>query len=640
MTLRQLAASNVRGGWHRYVAFFLASVFSVLIFFLIAQFIYHPSIINGSIAGALWVRKGLIGCQYIIIIFSALFILYSSSAFLKSRKKEFGLLSLCGMTPWQIKRLVLLENLLISLVSIVSGILAGAMLSRLFFMAISALLQVDNPIPFALVPKAIWQTTLAFLAAYQLVTALSLARIGKEPVVELLRASRKPKRPPVASIWLTLLAAGCLAYGYSLALNLRSDGFGMVVPCLIAVITGTYFLFTQASVGLLRRLQRALPLYYKKTNLITFSQLAFKMKDNARILFMVSILSAIIITASGTFYILFQDTKQQTKDRNPQTFSYVEQAGGPQVLAPQRVRDVLQEEGESLLHEGSLAVTPLEQTFKLSHVAPLPAVLVSEKAVNAFSSQMDILVQVTVQAGEAVLITPFANIKEELYQPGTPVGLELGGKTVELRVKQEIKRAITNQLKPLGVLVVVDDADYISLTEALPPEKQLTYYGYELTNWTKSKDTIYRLITEVPEQSRGMFNERVSNYIRNKQFSSLTLFIGLFISFLFFISAGSMIYFKLFTELEEDQALFHALGRIGVSIRELMHSITLQIGVVFFVPVLVGGVHAAFAFKALKNVSGYNVWFYGFTVAGVYLLMQLVYFFIARHTYLRILVRK
>jgi putative ABC transport system permease protein len=641
MTFRQLAGSNIRGNWQRYMAFFLSSVFSVMIFFLFAQFIYHPGVVNGTIRGAAGVRRALVGCQYIIIIFSALFILYSNSAFLKSRKKEFGLFSLFGMTAGQLRRLVFYENLFISVLAVISGIGCGMMFSKLFFMAMTAIMDVNNPIPFQIIPRAVWITSLAFLLAFQLVTWISLLSIGRRPIVDLLKASKKPKSLPVARWYLTLAAVLCIGGGYTLAFRMRNDTLELMIPILLLVIAGTYFLFTQASVALLKRLQKTYSVYYKRTNLVTVSQLVFKMKDNARLLFMVSILSAVILTASGTFYILFQDAKDQMQERYPQTFGFVETGGGKhEVLAPERVKEILQEEGQTLKYEAAMDAIPLERTFKFTHIVPLRSVLVSESSLNALTGQLGSGLKMDVGPGEAVIITPFTGLKEPLMKPGDPVELTVDGKAIQLHMKNEIKGALINTIGSFEVLVVADDGDFGSMTGGIPPEGRLVYYGYELENWTKSESAIYKLLQSVPEDKRKMFDERVYSYIDYKQLNSLTLFIGLFVSFLFFISAGSMIYFKLFTELQEDQALFRSLSRIGVSVRELMKMITSQIAVIFMVPVLVGVIHAAFAFKALQSVMGANVWFYGSTVAGVFVLMQLVYFVVTRQTYMRIITRR
>src|SRR5690625_6227399 len=70
----------------------------------------------------------------IIYIFSFFFVLYSMGSFLQSRKKEFGLLMLQGMSMRQIRFMVFLENMFIGLLATVIGILAGILFSKLILL--------------------------------------------------------------------------------------------------------------------------------------------------------------------------------------------------------------------------------------------------------------------------------------------------------------------------------------------------------------------------------------------------------------------------------------------------------------------------------------------------------------------------
>ncbi|MDF2661155.1 MAG: hypothetical protein K0Q94_3946, partial [Paenibacillus sp.] len=139
----------------------------------------------------------------------------------------------------------------------------------------------------------------------------------------------------------------------------------------------------------------------------------------------------------------------------------------------------------------------------------------------------------------------------------------------------------------------------------------------------------------VPKERSWQLECRIEDYAAMHQFNSLALFIGVFVSFLFFIASGSMLYFKLFTEIQEDQAQFRALSRIGVSDAEIRKMTTTQIGISFFVPVVVGMVHAAFAYKTLGNLLGSSVWQYGIDVMAVYTGMQILYFALARKAYMK-----
>ncbi len=74
MSIYLLARRNLSGHLQRYAAYFFSCVFSVTIFFIYAQFIYHPDVTGGTIPAGEAVRQGMIAAQVIIIIFSFFFL--------------------------------------------------------------------------------------------------------------------------------------------------------------------------------------------------------------------------------------------------------------------------------------------------------------------------------------------------------------------------------------------------------------------------------------------------------------------------------------------------------------------------------------------------------------------------------------
>ncbi|TDF98862.1 FtsX-like permease family protein [Paenibacillus piri] len=649
MNFRQFAVKNVQGNWHRYRAFFLSSVFSVMVFFIYAAFIFHPDVINGHIQGASGVRIGMLACEYIIMIFSFFFVLYSNSAFLKSRKKEFGLLSLFGMTNRQMHKMIVYENTFIALIAIAVGIGFGALFSKLFFMAMSELLQVESPISFYLAPKALIMTAAGFFVLFQAITLFTVFQIRNSRIIELIRAAKKPKTLPVFSGWLVLLSVLCLGTAYTIAyFTTAQKVLFVVLPVIFLVVLGTYFLFTQSSVAIFRRLQRTLPVYYSGTNLIAISQLVFKMKDNARVLFVVAVLSAVILSASGTFYVFYQGNKDQMMENYPHTIAFAESGSDAhRVIDPAKLKEVLQQEGVTIASEMKLVSVPwptAEAAGKNSEAKANPRVvplLISEDAFNREVAAPGKLKAIQVERGHAVAVTPIpAEISKDSIAKGMTFTAQLGGSSIQLLVDdiREGIHIVPSMLNYKGFLVI-DQGQFDEMMRRLPDTETYALYGYELDNWEKAGPAVKKLEQLVPKYQQSYFVSRVESYLTLKQMSSLTLFIGLFVSFLFFVASGSMIYFRLFTELQEDQALYKSLMRIGVSIKEITRITTLQIGLIFFIPCFVGIIHAAFALRALGNVLSLNVLGYGLVVIGIYLLMQGVYFLITRRLYLKQLTR-
>src|SRR5690625_6765990 len=73
-----------------------------------------------------------------------------------------------------------------------------------------------------------------------------------------------------------------------------------LVPVVLLVTLGTYLLFSQLSVYVIRKLKGNKLLFWKKTNMLLFSDLSYRMKDNARAFFMVAIISTVAFSAIGT----------------------------------------------------------------------------------------------------------------------------------------------------------------------------------------------------------------------------------------------------------------------------------------------------------------------------------------------------
>lgn len=653
MTFRSLALSNVRGNWRSYSAFFLSSVFSVMIFYIYAAFIYHPDVVSGLILKADKVRSGMMFCLYLIIVFSFMFILYSNSAFLKTRKQEFGLFTLFGMTRAQLRKLVVYENMAIAIMAIGTGIGLGVLFSKLFFMALGALLDMEESISFAVPLKAVFMTAGGFFLLFLGISIWTVIRMGRTEIIDMLGAARKPKGRLVYSRWLVLLTVACLGTGYAMATVMSSDTFVLLtLPILVTVVVGTYFLFSQFSILFIRWIQNRKSLYYKRTNMLIFAQLGYKIRDNSRILFVVSILSAVILTAMGTVYIMQIQSKEQISTGTPYSLAYVEKGlHSEEIIDQEKLRDILKADGFSITKEAKAVGIALKQfyiTFDHSDKTigwenweeinnEYSILILSATDYNKLAKQHG---EPAIEAESGKLSLLYSDNFGSTYGPGTVTGV-VGGEPFNMPVAGTVDADVANTwISSNFYTMVLDDLSFVNLISGIPEEEQRVFYGIELDKWEKAAPTVSKLTELVPESKRGDIDfTRPERYAEITTATSLTLFIGLFISLLFFIAAGSMIYFKLFTELQEDQMQFRGLIRIGMTRKEIRRIVVSQIAIVFFIPCLVGIVHALFAMMALDNMMESSNWLYSFVVIGIYIVMQTLYFLLASGTYMKTMLR-
>lgn len=69
----------------------------------------------------------------VVSLFAVFFIIYTQTYFVKSRSKEFGLFITVGMSKWELNKLVLIENILIAILSLMMGLISGSIFTRLSF---------------------------------------------------------------------------------------------------------------------------------------------------------------------------------------------------------------------------------------------------------------------------------------------------------------------------------------------------------------------------------------------------------------------------------------------------------------------------------------------------------------------------
>lgn len=638
MNLRTIARKNILGNLQRYVAYFLSCVFAVSVFFVFTSFIFHPDVNEDNVYGGSLVKTCLSAALVVIIVFCIFFISYSNSAFLQARKKEFGLLTLFGTSKQQLRKMIYYEQSLISLAAIAAGIGAGLLFSKLFFMIMTWMLSVKVPISFVIVPKAFVMTAAGFLILFQTLLILSLARIRKLEIIELIKAAQKPKSLPAYSKWLTVLSLLCLAGGYYLSATANAiDMVFRVFPILILVLIGTYFFFTQSSVAFFRMLYRKKHSFYKGTNIIVRSNMIFRLKDHARMLFLTSVITAVILTATGVIYMFYADLEKQEEQSIPQSVAWVEKdASSFQVMKPETAENTLKKADADIKYKVNATGIPV--TFQSDSPygnRKAKALLISEKIYNQVAKEKGFPV-IHLQENEAFINVPFQMMVKDTFGEGEKAAFHMkSGKTLSYIMKKQQNKGILMSVEGVSRLLVVSEKSFDSLTQEVPLKDQMRVVGYELEHWQETVDVSEKLGNMVPKEHISDFQTRAPSYQIVKQGVALMLFIGLFVSVLFFIVQGSMLYLRMFTEIEDTRVQVLALKRMGITDKEIHSILGRQIGFLFFIPFIAGTIHAGFAYAALSNMLNSNLFLEAVIVIFIYFVFQAVYYIVTRHMYNR-----
>lgn len=645
MKLYDFAFKNLKGNVYRYIMYYLSNVFTIAVFYIFLNFLFHPRLKSGPLAPSATVHVGAMNgifiCLVIIIIFTVLFIGYATSMFIKSRGKEFGLLSLFGMTNRQIRKYVMTESTIIAVLSIITGLLIGVLFSKLFFMAMEAFMEIALPFNISLI--ALFITVVAFFILFEVVNLLALVKMKNKEIVEQLKSSKIPKELPKFSRRKSALGVILLVIGYVTAWIV--DGALVIlamIPVVLIVVLGTYFIFTQFSIALANKLTNNKEIFYNKTNMIAFSQMIFKLKDTAKVLFLAAILGTITFTATETIYSFFTEIPNISGISNmPQDIAIVQR--GENLYDEESIDEairILEDEGlsiEDFFKVKLINVTNETDKDSDGNGSYILAISNSDYNMLAKSAARE---TVTVREGEAIYNYPFMNYlyeeetEAERMYPYEVMELSLNGEIKDFKVKREVHGPVATLIMRYSDLVILNDNDYKKLLDNATENDLRIFNGINVDQWKRSYKASLEIEDMLGVGYKNNFYSKAIPYREMRSFYGFTLFLGFFIAFLFFLATGSIIYFKLFNEIKQDGLEYGILKKIGITKKEMNSMITKQIGVIFFLPFVVSTLHSLFALKSLANLLDVLLISNGLIVMVGYFIFQGIYFLIIRRIYI------
>lgn len=633
MTFRQFAFNNIFRNKRTYAAHFLSSAFSIMIFFTYALLLFHPDL-QGELksTSATISAYGTMGfsiSQGLIFVFSFFFILYSVSSFLKTRKKEFGILMMQGMSMRQLKKLLLIENMLIGFGSICIGIFIGLIFSKLVLLISASVLMINNGLPFYTPVKAVLLTIITFLFLFFIVSLFTFKMVKITELVELIRAEEKPKPEPKFSILLSLLSLISIGYGYfSVFRFISSSSFTTLGMGVLLVIIGTYFLYTQCSVYILHLAKRRESFFLKRTNILTISELIYRMKDNATMFFIVSIVSAVAFTAIGTTAAI--GSKDLVRMTNPYTFLYGDFEN-----------DKALNKNLSIIKKHLADANIPYRMASASYIYTESNVIVMKLSeYNDLAKALGYQQETIENEGEILLIPGVVSQKHEFKNGDYKKSIEvIQG---EWTKTFQVEKAVENLVLPHDtrkIYIAVQDQVYDEIPITSDPNNiHIPYrtYGFVVDDWIKTKRISNELIsTFAKEEGSFQFRALTLDLLSAKQTNGLLLMASVLVGIVFFTFAASFIYFRLYTDLDRDQQQYKMISKMGLGKRELKKVVTRQLLLMFFLPIIIAVIHTVVAYMALQQLLDFSIMNSSIVILISFICIQVLYFFITRWRYLQ-----
>ena len=312
----RLAANGIKKNKRLYLPYILTCVAMVMMMYITTYLARSESIANTNrgvyAQWCLWL--GII----VMTIFSAVFLFYSYSVLIKNRGKEFGMYNILGMNKRNIARILTLESTFTLLISLLGGLTAGILLSRLAELCMFRLLSIEPVGGLIVDPAAIAITAAVFAGIFLLLLLYSFVRIGRLSAIKLLHSEKEGEKPPRANFVFAVIGAVLLVLAYYIAVTTQSglEVISMFFIAVLLVIIGTYMLFVSGSVALCRLLMKNRKYYYKANHFVSVSGMTYRMKRNGAGLASICILSTMVLVMLSSTISLFSGIQTSTLVRS------------------------------------------------------------------------------------------------------------------------------------------------------------------------------------------------------------------------------------------------------------------------------------------------------------------------------------
>ncbi|HDR7967642.1 FtsX-like permease family protein [Bacillus pacificus] len=648
MTFWQFAFKNVSRNSKAYFAYFVSSAFSIMVFFSFTVYAYHPRL---QIMNKLQEQDPLMNlagmAQFVIVLFSFFFLLYSIGTFLNVRKQQFGILTVLGISQKQLKRLLFTENMIIGILAIFVGIQGGLVFSN-FFLLVTSKLTSAKGLYLYWPTEAIIVTTVTFIILFFIVSTFTPMFIRTRKTAQLIKGNKKMKAEKRPSILISLFALICLGLcyyiagyprGYVTEKNVQNGSvFFIMLSILPLVVVGTYLFFSQTFLLFIYILKKRRKFYLKQINMLWISDLVARTRSNINVLFIVSMLSALAFTIIIGLFAANNNTKASILERYPVPFTYTSE--GDNYLEQQHITTIETELTNSNFDYKKHKFTVLKDTASKEDI-----MLMKMSDYNAIAKQLQ-RPEITLDSTQVYIISRYS--PELLNLVSNPFAkqntITLGSNKKEFHIKGFINKGIEPSFA-FPHLVVVQDYVFNNM---IPHIETTIIYNYFVENWENAIVPTKNILRTISDDASDFFEKTKEEHaqipfhiytatdelIYGKGNSIATFFIWTFLGFIFFIGAASVLYFRMYNDLTTEKQKYITITKLGLTESEMFRSATIQLGILFFVPYIVAGVHTLFAVKFLQSMFSFSLLKETCIVLTFFGMIEITFFFLIRSLYI------
>ena len=557
--------------------------------------------------------------MFVVTLASAIIVLYANSFVMKNRSKELGIYGMLGLEKRHLISMTFKELVLFGILTVGAGIGIGALFDKLIFAFLLKLMKLKVELVATFQMKVVITVLVVFGLIFLGLMFLNALRIARMNALQLSREKVSGEKKGRFLSLQTIL--GCdlvLGGGYYLAVTVKDPLTALITFFLavLLVIFGTYLLFNAGITVFLQILKKNKKYYYQPNNLISVSNLIFRMKKNAVGLATIAILSTMVLVTMSAATSIFNASESFKKVMNPHDFGItgqnVEKEDLDKLLSQfasdkgysVKEKEVLRYSNFGIANQEGTKLTIFEKGQ--NRVQPTTVFMVfDQKDYENMTGQ-----KLSLSGNEVGLFAKNDGLKEQ--------------KTLTLNdhqfsVKEEFNKDFIVNHVPNQFNILTTDYNYLVVPNLQAfldqfPDSDIYNQFYGGMNVNVSEEEQLKVAEEY-ENYLNQFNAQLNtegSYVYGNNLADASaqmsvlfggvFFIGIFLSIIFMVGTVLVIYYKQISEGYEDRERFIILQKVGLDQKQIKQTINKQVLTVFFLPLLFAFLHLAFAYHMLSLI--------------------------------------
>lgn len=632
----RLALVNlVRNG--RFYGPYLLSCGMTAAMYYILSYLTRSDIV-ASVRGAGYLQSLMYIGVLVVALFAAILLLYANSFVMKRRRRELGLYNILGLEKRHIAHLMVWETIYCAAASILGGLAAGVLLSKLVLLLLLQVSHLPVQYGFEISLPAMGRTAMLFGILFLLTLVWNLAGLLRSRPVELLHSASAGEREPKTRRLLVVLGAVTLGTGYAAALTVADpvSALAYFFLAVVLVMIGTYCLFTAGSIAFLKHLRNTPRYYYQPKHFTAVAGLLYRMKQNAVGLANICILSTMVLVTVSTTVSLYAGLEDTLDRMFPYDVDVVQSLEGvPREEAESATADTL-ERVQTAAAEAGRKVELLQWSTLLDTVGWYTGNTFTLSTQDGVHTQIQVLTAddygrltghtVALEPDEVLAQAENLSLPETFYMEDLP--FRIAGTITDFpRYNDSV--FISGQTARLS-LVVADESVLSAVRDRDSGDDRREFHVQMNLDGTEAEKQAFvdpLLAADVNDVYSVI--SRQDNAVDLYTMYGGFLFLGVFLGLLFLLSTVLIIYYKQISEGYEDQRRYQIMRQVGMSPREVRASIRSQVLLVFFLPLVTAGIHVAAAFpmlcKLLELFNLFDVRLFALCAAGTLLVFCAIY---------------